>query len=142
MSLQCLKHLYLQASSYPMLSQSFLIDADRDQHLLKELMAGIDPLCDLFSAFRKSDVSVQIHLHITFCAEFLHCDTDTGLGVIHLIDNVDGSYISVSLTQDQYVFQIILGSFLNFQSLHFFLLGVTGAIRTSVLSDSFPPTLC
>ena len=76
MSLQCLKHLYLQASSYPMLSQSFLIDADRDQHLLKELMAGIDPLCDLFSAFRKSDVSVQIHLHITFCAEFLHCDTD------------------------------------------------------------------
>ena len=30
------------------------------------------------------------------------------IGIIHLIDNVDGSYISVSLTQDQYVFQIIL----------------------------------
>ena len=97
-----------------MLSQSFLIDADRDQHLLKELMAGIDPLCDLFSAFRKSDVSVQIHLHITFCAEFLHCDTDTGLGIIHVIDNVDRSYISVSLTQDQYVFQIILCGLMTF----------------------------
>ena len=35
-------------------------------------------------------------------------------GIIHLIDNVDGSYISVSLTQDQYVFQIILCGLMTF----------------------------
>ena len=91
------------------------IHTQADQPVGDEGMALVHGLCNLSSSFRQGDKAVFIHVDVAVQPEVLHGDTDTWLGKIQIIDNIDRAYLTFLLGKDQDRFQIVFCGFLNFQ---------------------------
>jgi hypothetical protein len=54
---------------------------------------------------------------IAVLTKLFHGDADTGFGKIHLIDDINGTYLSISFKENQYSFKIIFSRFMKFHVL-------------------------
>ena len=69
---------------------------------------------------RQNDVTVVTDGNIALLAQVLHRDTDAWLGKIHLVCNINRTYLSELLLQEQNRFQIVFNRFVRsvFQMIH------------------------
>ena len=52
--------------------------------------------CDRKTVLQKCDISVGIHVDHTVFTKIFHGNADAGLGDLQLVDDIDGTYLTVS----------------------------------------------
>ena len=95
-------------------------DSQMDEPAGEEGVAFIDGFGDLQAGFGQRDIAVPVHQNVSLAAQIFHGNTDAGLGKLQMICNIDGTYISVFLAEDQNGFQIIFGRFMNLHGISSF----------------------